>query len=137
MIARAQSSVPAVASGETMMRTHRSRPVSLGSRVGVALTVATLVLFGLSCTENLPNGPNTFSAGIKILVSHDTIVVGDSSVAQAQAIDASGHVIQALSFTWTSADSSIVGFAAVPTGNADAESGRTRSLVAKKTGRSS
>jgi hypothetical protein len=44
-------------------------------------------------------------------------------------------VIQALSFTWTSADTDH-GFAAVPTGNADAESGRTRSLVAKKTGRS-
>lgn len=118
------------------MRTRFSHAASLASRTSVALTAVALLLVGLSCTENLPNGPNTFSAGIKILVSHDTIVVGDSSVAQAQAIDAAGHVIQALSFAWTSADSSIVGFAAVPTGNADAESGRTRSLVAKKTGRS-
>ena len=58
------------------MRIHLSRPASRASRAGTAVTAVALLFFGLSCTENLPNGPNTFSAGIKILVPHDTIVIG-------------------------------------------------------------
>ena len=76
------------------------RPIPLA---GAGLFVA------LSCNENLPNGPQTFTAQLSIAVSHDTLVVGDSSVAQAQAIDASGNRIQSLDFTWSSTDSSIVG----------------------------
>ena len=106
------------------------------SRVGIACSAVALLFIGVSCGENLPNGPNTFAAAIRIVVAHDTIVVGDSSAAKAQATDAQGHLIQALGFAWSSADSTIVGFAAVPTGDADAEGGRTRSLVAKRTGRS-
>jgi hypothetical protein len=118
------------------MHTYFSHSASRASRIAATVTAAALLFIGVSCSENLPNGPNTFPASIKIVVPHDTIVVGDSSVVQAQATDAEGHVIQGLGFTWSSADSATVGFAAVPTGNADAESGRTRSLVAKRTGRS-
>ena len=86
-----------------------------------------------SCTENLPNGPETFPAQLRIAVAHDTLVVGDSSVAQAQAFDASGHQILALTFTWIFADSSVVGFA-FP-GSPDTSEGRTRRLIGEKTGR--
>jgi len=99
----------------------------------LALAAVAPLFFALSCTENLPNGPNTFAATIKITVPHDTLVVGDSSAAQAVATDDNGRVIQSLSFNWTSADSTIVGFAAPSTG--DATAGRTRSLIGRRTGR--
>lgn len=118
------------------MRAHLSHTASSMSRARVAFAAAALLFIALSCTENLPNGPATFGAAIKIVVPSDTIIVGESSAAQAQATDADGHVVQSLSFTWTSADSTIVGFAAPVTGDADAASGRTRSLLAKRTGRS-
>ncbi len=87
----------------------------------------------LSCTENLPSGPATFPAQLRIAVSHDTLVVGDTNVAVAQALDASGDQIQSLSFTWTSADSATVGL--VSLGTPDTSSGRTRRLIGQKTGR--
>jgi len=99
----------------------------------LALAAVAPLFFALSCTENLPNGPNTFAATIKITVPHDTLVVGDSSAAQAVATDDNGRVIQSLSFNWTSADSTIVGLAAPSTG--DATAGRTRSLIGRRTGR--
>ena len=105
---------------------------ALGSRL--ALSAVASLFFALSCTENLPNGPNTFGVTIKISVPHDTLVVGDSSVAQAVATDDNGRVIQSLKFNWTSADSSIVGFASPATD--DATAGRTRSLIGRRTGRS-
>ncbi len=89
---------------------------------GAAMFVA------LSCNENLPTGPQTFAAQLSITVSHDTFVVGDSSVAQAQAIDAAGNRIQSLTFTWSSTDSGVVGLASP--GNPDTSNGR-----AQKTGR--
>jgi hypothetical protein len=89
-----------------------------------------------SCTENLPSGPDTFGASIKILVAHDTVVVGDSSAGQAQALDTQGRAIQGLKFTWTSAAPTILDFATPASGNADAESGRTRTMVGKFPGRS-
>jgi len=99
----------------------------------LALAAVAPLFFALSCTENLPNGPNTFGATIKITVPHDTLVVGDSSAAQAVATDDNGRVIQSLSFNWTSADSTIVGFASPVTD--DATAGRTRSLIGRRTGR--
>ncbi|HTE45537.1 MAG TPA: hypothetical protein VK636_09860, partial [Gemmatimonadaceae bacterium] len=116
------------------MRYHISHR-TLASRTGAALTAFALLSIGLSCTENLPNGPNTFSASMKIVVPHDTVIVGDSSSAQAQVTDADGHVVQGLKFDWTSADSTIVGFAAAAATD-EGTSGRTRVLVARKTGRS-
>ncbi len=87
----------------------------------------------VSCNENLPNGPQTFVAQLRIAVPHDTLVVGDSNVAQAQALDASGNQIESLAFTWTSADSSTVGFASP--GASDTSNGRTRRLIGQRTGR--
>jgi Invasin, domain 3 len=93
------------------------------------------IFIALSCDENLPSGPQTFTAQLAIVVSHDTLVVGDSNVAQAQAIDAAGHRIQSLSFTWSSADSGVVGLLAF--GSPDTSSGRARRLVGQRTGRAS
>lgn len=107
---------------------------SVARRTRLALPAATLLLSALSCTENLPSGPDTFPATIKISVSHDTIVVGDSSVAQAVATDGSGRTIQSLSFAWTSADSTIVGFA-TPASTPDASSGRSRILIGRHGGK--
>lgn len=87
----------------------------------------------VSCTENLPTGPDTFATQLSIVLTHDTLVVGDSSVAQAQATDGSGHQVQSLNFAWASADSSTVGLAADAT--ADGVAGRRRILVGRKTGR--
>jgi hypothetical protein len=104
------------------------------SRVAMAIVP---LFFVVSCTENLPNGPNTFGATIKISVSHDTLVVGDSSVAQAVATDDNGRTIQSLSFTWTSADPTIVGIANPAAAAADnASGGRTMILIGRRTGRS-
>jgi hypothetical protein len=86
------------------------------------------------CNENLPNGPQTFAAQLRIAVSHDTLVVGDSTVAHAQALDASGHEIESLGFTWTSADSSTLAFASP--GSPDTSDGRTRRFIGQKAGRS-
>lgn len=113
-----------------MMRSFIS---AFGHRSRVALTAVAMLVSALSCTENLPNGPNTFPATIKISVPHDTLVVGDSSVAQAVATDASGRTIQSLTFVWTSADSTVVGFA-TPASTADAAAGRNRILIGRRSG---
>jgi len=94
--------------------------------------VGATVLVVLSCDENLPSGPQTFAAQLKIAVSHDTLVVGDSNAAQAQALDAAGNRIQSLSFTWTSTDSGTVGLASPA--SPDTSSGRARRLVGQRTG---
>jgi hypothetical protein len=112
----------------------RARKSGLARRTWLALAAVAPIFLALSCDENLPNGPNTFGTTIKISVPHDTLVVGDSSVAQAVATDDNGRVIQSLSFNWTSADSSIVGVAAATT--ADGTAGRTRNLIGRRTGRS-
>jgi hypothetical protein len=115
-----------------MMRAHRSL-IARTARIGL---VAMAPLFvAVSCNENLPSGPNTFGATIKINVAHDTLVVGDSSVAQAVATDDNGRTIQSLTYTWSSADATILALAD-PGSNVDATAGRTRTLVGKKTGHS-
>src|SRR5215470_1825719 len=98
-----------------------------------SLLLAFAILVALSCDENLPTGPQTFVAQLKIAVVHDTVVVGDTNVAQAQAFDASGNRIQSLSFLWTAADPSVIGLASP---NPDTSSGRTRRLVGQKPGNS-
>ena len=101
----------------------------------IALLAVVPLFVAVSCNENLPSGPNTFGATIKISVAHDTLVVGDSSVAQAVATDDNGRTIQSLTYSWTSADGTIVGLAD-PGSNVEATAGRTRTLVGKKTGHS-
>jgi hypothetical protein len=96
--------------------------------------VCAVAFVALSCAENLPNGPQTFLAQLKIVVPHDTLVVGDSSAAQAQALDASGNRIQSLAFSWASADSGIVGLATPA--SPDTSAGRIRRFVGSRIGRS-
>lgn len=122
-------------------RGYAGRVGSLARRAGLALSPVAALFLWVSCNENLPTGPMTFPASLAIVVAHDTIVVGDSSSATAKVTDGSGNVIQGLSFAWTSADSTIVGFAAVaaplpPAPATDASSGRARTLIARRTGRS-
>jgi hypothetical protein len=112
-----------------------ARRTPFARRARLALSAIAPLFVVLSCSENLPNGPNTFAVTIKISVPHDTLVVGDSSTAQAVATDGSGNTIQGLTFGWASADSSVVGFAA-PDATPDATSGRTRRLIGRRAGRS-
>ncbi len=117
-----------------MRAAKKNRAIIALSRRSVYFAAALLV--GSSCTENLPIGPDTFGATIKILVAHDTVVVGDSSAGQAQALDTQGRAIQGLKFNWTSAAPTILDFATPASGNADAENGRARTFVGKFPGRS-
>ena len=91
-----------------------------------------IAALALACNENLPIGPQSFGATLVMKVAHDTIVIGDSSLASATAADIQGRTIQALTYVWKSADSSTVGFAATAT--PDATQGASRMLVAKKAG---
>jgi hypothetical protein len=86
-------------------------------RAGATIALAGAMLVGLSCTENLPSGPSSFAANLAIVVTHDTLVVGDQNLVTAQATDGSGRIIQGLSFVWVSSDTSI-GALRSPTANA-------------------
>ena len=107
-----------------------------GRARGTTIAVATIACVAItsSCTENLPIGPDTFAAQVQIVAPHDTIVVGDSSSVSANATDGAGHRILSLKFGWTSADSTIVGFAAT-SADSDAVNGRTRILIGRRPGR--
>lgn len=112
--------------------THRPATGRLAGSPGrVALVAVASVVAALSCKENLPSGPNTFAAQLAIVVPRDTLVVGDSTVALAQATDAAGHVILGLTFNWTATDTAVVGFA-----SPDTSAGRRRSMVGRRAGRS-
>ena len=118
------------------MRQHIVNGTPVIRRARLALTVIASLLIGSSCNENLPFGPNNFSAQIQIIAPHDTVVAGDSGALQAKATDSNGHVIQALTFAWTSADSTILGFAVPASVDLDATNGRTRAMIGRRTGRS-
>ena len=94
------------------------------------LVAATLTVL-LSCNENLPSGPDAFPARLEIGVTSDTIVVGDSSKAQARAIGPNGVLVSGLSFNWTTSSSATLGLASSDSANA-----RTRTLVGVKAGQS-
>jgi hypothetical protein len=112
-------------------------PTTRAIRPRRALAVfASLVVLTTSCDENLPSGPSTFATTLKIVVPHDTVVIGDSSAAQAQAVDADGHVIQGLTFKWTSADATILTLGTPAPNSSDAAAGRSQMLLGKKAGRS-
>src|SRR5215470_11780724 len=97
-----------------MTMSHRSSSTRAHAVRTALIPIAALAL-GVSCNENLPTGPNTFAAALAIVVSHDTIVLGDSSKAVASAKDSQGRQIQKLSYAWTSADSATIAFAATAT----------------------
>src|SRR5512138_515503 len=114
----------------THFDTHRA-----AARRTRAVLLAFASLFTVvSCEENLPNGPDRFPAQLRIVVPRDTIVVGDSNRAQAQAIDANGHLVTGLTFKWTSSNNSVVGLGIPPTTDADAVAGRTNSLISVRAG---
>jgi len=108
---------------------HFWAPARRLALVASLLTVA-------ACDENLPNGPNTFAAALRIKLTSDTIVVGATRTADAEAVDAAGNVIQSLSFAWTSADSTILGFSAPASPTPDVSAGRTTTLLGRRAGRS-
>lgn len=96
----------------------------------VVFSAATLVVL-ISCEENLPTGPDAFNARLEIGVTSDTIIVGDSSKAQARAIGPNNVLISNLTFGWQTSVPATVGLAA-----SDAANGQTRTLVAIKPGQS-
>lgn len=104
----------------------------------VVATALAFVGAGLvvSCNENLPSGPERFVAQLKIAVPHDTLVVGDSSTAQAQAFDEAGFEVSGLTFGWSSANTAILGLAAGASSDSNAASGRTQIFVGSKPGQS-
>ena len=106
------------------------------SRRALAVSAVASLLLVTSCDENLPFGPDTFSASVSIVSQRDTIVVGDSGVMTARAVDAQGRVVQGLTYTWTSADTNIISLSPANSTNPDAVAGRTRTLIAKRPGRS-
>ena len=106
------------------------RPNLIGFSRPALVAAATLTVL-LSCEENLPTGPDAFVARLEIGVTSDTIIVGDSSKAQARAIGPNGVLISGLTFNWATASSAILGLAA-----SDAAEARTRTLVAIKPGQS-
>lgn len=75
------------------------------------LLVPALASLGLvaSCDENLPEGPVNFSAGVRILIPNDTIVVGDSSLVTAEVTDAQARKVQGLAFEWTTSNANVLG----------------------------
>jgi len=118
------------------MRARAEYRAPLARRVRSVCLAAAALLIASSCNENLPSGPDTFGASIKILVAHDTVVVGDSSAVQAQALDTQGHAIQGLTFKWTSAAPTILDFSTPASDNVEGTSGRTRTFLGKFPGRS-
>src|ERR1700741_2748753 len=103
------------------------------ARHGASFALATIasLLFAVSCDENLPSGPNTFAGALRIVVPRDTLVVGDSSQASAEATDAQGRRIQDLEFTWTSADANVLGVVNPAAGDT---SGRAKVFIGRRPG---
>ena len=96
-----------------------------------AVLSATVLTVLLSCDENLPSGPDAFNVRLEIGVTSDTIIVGDSSKAQARAIGPNNVLISNLTFNWQSSVPATLGLAA-----SDEAAARTRTLVAIKPGQS-
>jgi hypothetical protein len=111
------------------------RPIRFSSRARRFAFIASL-LGAAGCEENLPNGPNTFAATLRIKLASDTLVVGATRTAEAEAVDAAGNVIQSLSYSWTSADSTILGFSVPASPSPDVSAGRATTLLGRRAGRS-
>jgi hypothetical protein len=113
------------------MRTNIMTSVFMRRSATLLAMTASIVAVS-SCDEKLPSGPATFPAQLEIVVPHDTIVVGDSAAVQARATDVFGHLIQRLTFGWSSGDSGVVSFATAS--DSDAVTGRAQTIVGKRTG---
>ena len=113
--------------------THFAMHRATARRTRVALLTFASLFAVMSCDENLPNGPDRFPAQLKIVVPRDTIVVGDSARAQAQALDGNGNSISGLTFTWTTANANIVSLGQ-PTDAAEERAGRLQALIAARAG---
>jgi hypothetical protein len=100
-------------------------------RAGLVAALMSPAIALYSCKENLPSGPATFAATLSLLGLPDTLVSGDSRLAQVQAKDAQGNLILNLAFTWSVADAAVAGLGAADTGK-----GGSRTVIAKATGRS-
>jgi hypothetical protein len=100
-------------------------------RIAFAIAVATAAVV-VACTENLPMGPNAFSATVSVTSLPDTIVVGDTKTVSAIAKDAAGNQVSGLTYTWAVGDTGVLGL-----GASDSASGRTRTVSAKRPGVSS
>lgn len=109
------------------------RLIRSAATASAALALAAVVT---SCNENLPSGPERFVAQLKIAVPHDTLVVGDSSSAQAQAFDEAGFQVTGLAYAWTSADNAVLSVVTPSAGSDDASSGRIKTFVGNKPGQS-
>lgn len=113
------------------------RPFSsprLARRLALCLCASLTLVAG--CDENLPNGPETFAAALRIKLTSDTLVVGATRAAQAEAVDAAGNVIQSLTFNWASADTTILGFSPPASPTPDVTAGRATTLLGRRAGRS-
>ena len=99
--------------------------------LGLALIAAAFVV--VSCDENLPSGPNTFTVTQTIVSTGDTLVINQARLVDAKVTDAQGNVINGLHYRWASADTNIIGLT-IPAG-IDSTGGQRR-LVAKRPGRS-
>ena len=116
------------------MRHHHMRPTARRLASGLAVLAALVAV--QSCEENLPSGPETFPATIRIRATGDTLVVGESRTIEAEAKDAAGNVVQGLSFNWAVSDTNVLGFVTPSTSNDDVAAGRSRTLLGRRTGRS-
>jgi hypothetical protein len=115
------------------MRNHHVRAAR---RIAAGLSAIVALAAIQSCEENLPSGPETFPATIRIRATGDTLVVGETRALEAEAKDAAGNVVQGLSFDWAVSDTNILGFVTPASPNDDVTAGRSRTLVGRRTGRS-
>ncbi len=100
------------------------------ARLGLVLLASAFVV--VSCDENLPSGPNTFTVTQAIVSTGDTLVINQTRVVDARVTDAQGNVINGLRYGWASADTNIIGLTIPGT---DSTAGQRR-LVAKRPGQS-
>jgi hypothetical protein len=111
-------------------RTASSRRLAGVRRAGLVAVVMAPAVALYSCKENLPSGPATFAATLTLSALPDTLVSGDSRLAQVQAKDAQGNLILDLAYTWSVVDGTVAGLGAADTGK-----GGSRTVIAKGTGR--
>ncbi|MFI5312430.1 MAG: hypothetical protein ACHQQ3_14425 [Gemmatimonadales bacterium] len=101
----------------------------LAPRLAFPCALLATVVLAHGCTENLPSGPNTFSATLSLVNLPDTLVVADSRVVEAHVTDAAGHLVEGLSFSWALTDTTVAKL-----GTPDTSAGRSRTILARHGG---